>query len=722
MIRWNDGLNIGVQSLDDEHKNLLNIINKLSTVEYANKPLELLELIFDELICALKEHTIHEEALLQESNYIDIKKHTKYHTNLVHNVETLKTNSLALKKSVDIQALNKDLIELLLKHVVIESMPLMKIFKEFQSTKKDKQTSLLKQLTTKTTNILNFTKRLLLSALIPLIGMMILGFIVLWHNYDKYSDMKVTYDISHILQHVNSIVHNLQIERGLSSGHITSKDNKFKENLEKQYIEVDKNIKAFKIKLAAIDKNKLQTINKYINSFKLDIKSLKNLRKNIIRKEITQPNSMKHYSKIITNILNITSKIALFNHSQEVSSSILSLSSILQFKEALGQERAHSVMFIERKNLTPNEYIKFIELISLQKEFLNTFEQTATKSQKQLKDTIVNSTLTKKLNSYRANVKNNNLNKLDSKTIFIDITKYIDYTKELENQLLEEILLLLTKEINQTFTNFILWLIYTISVIMATIFTIYLFEKSSKKQVNQIIDAIKHLAEGGRNLRLISDTMDDKMTQMYDAYETTRQKLLIGDIYMELYQNQKEAELIKQKTKNFLLEKLAYIDPLTDAVNRRKFSELSEHELSRALRYKNNLSFLMLDIDNFKAINDTYGHDAGDSILKHFSSVCIDEIRELDVFARIGGEEFVIMLPETNQDGAYDFAERLRKKVSISKITIDKTIITYSVSIGISVVTQKDKNMKPILKRADEALYEAKENGKNMTIICSSKI
>jgi diguanylate cyclase (GGDEF)-like protein len=148
---------------------------------------------------------------------------------------------------------------------------------------------------------------------------------------------------------------------------------------------------------------------------------------------------------------------------------------------------------------------------------------------------------------------------------------------------------------------------------------------------------------------------------------------------------------------------------------------LSNIELTRSLRYRKNLSFLMLDIDHFKAVNDTYGHAVGDEVLKHFTSICLNMARSLDVIARIGGEEFVVMLPETDAQGAYIFAERFRKSIEQSSVKVDEHVLKYSVSIGISVLhVDEDTDVGDIIKRADEALYRAKESGRNRTVIFES--
>jgi len=171
-----------------------------------------------------------------------------------------------------------------------------------------------------------------------------------------------------------------------------------------------------------------------------------------------------------------------------------------------------------------------------------------------------------------------------------------------------------------------------------------------------------------------------------------------------------------------MLEKLASVDPLTNCLNRRKFEELSNLEMQRSSRYSTPLSFLMLDIDHFKTINDTYGHAIGDDVLKYFSSVCLKLARATDVVARVGGEEFIIMLPETDEKGAFIFAERVREEIYNSILTIDGHTIKYTVSIGISSLdSDRDSAVSMILQRADAAMYEAKESGRNRSVIFKEK-
>lgn len=165
------------------------------------------------------------------------------------------------------------------------------------------------------------------------------------------------------------------------------------------------------------------------------------------------------------------------------------------------------------------------------------------------------------------------------------------------------------------------------------------------------------------------------------------------------------------------LRMLATTDPLTGVNNRRKFLETSERELARCERYNHPLCLLMLDADHFKSVNDNHGHDVGDKVLKLLSDICVHELRDVDVFGRFGGEEFVAALPETSIKTALEVAERLRDSLASVEVPVSGGApLKFTVSIGIAERTKDDKTVHDLLKRADAALYQAKESGRNKVI------
>jgi diguanylate cyclase (GGDEF)-like protein len=155
-------------------------------------------------------------------------------------------------------------------------------------------------------------------------------------------------------------------------------------------------------------------------------------------------------------------------------------------------------------------------------------------------------------------------------------------------------------------------------------------------------------------------------------------------------------------------------DSLTGCLNHRQFIMDFDREFSRVNRYKDNLSLLMVDLDHFKSVNDSYGHPAGDVVLQKVAEAMNTQLRASDTLYRYGGEEFVILLPETDSRGALTVAESIRRKVADTAIVVDgQQTVTITVSIGVACFPQDTEKQEDLLKKADQAVYVAKNNGRN---------
>ncbi|MDD5617653.1 MAG: diguanylate cyclase [Candidatus Omnitrophica bacterium] len=172
------------------------------------------------------------------------------------------------------------------------------------------------------------------------------------------------------------------------------------------------------------------------------------------------------------------------------------------------------------------------------------------------------------------------------------------------------------------------------------------------------------------------------------------------------------------------LKTLAITDGMTGLYVHRYFQIRLQNEFERVTRYKLNLSLIMIDIDHFKAINDTYGHQQGDFILKSLAKIMLELSRKIDIVARYGGEEFCIVLPHTSQDGALIYAERLRNTVESSdfKIASSSKNMKVTISLGIAGLDEtKAQSPEELIKLADSALYQAKETGRNKSCTANTK-
>lgn len=177
---------------------------------------------------------------------------------------------------------------------------------------------------------------------------------------------------------------------------------------------------------------------------------------------------------------------------------------------------------------------------------------------------------------------------------------------------------------------------------------------------------------------------------------------------------------------NLALEALSRVDALSGLSNRRHLFEQGEQELLRSKRALTPFSVLMLDIDYFKLINDSYGHDAGDKVIQALSQICHSTVREIDVVARIGGEEFVVLMPATDLVNAIEVGERLRGLIAATTVELADELadelanefgssrqIHFTVSIGACTSSISDTSFSKVLQRADAAMYQAKHNGRN---------
>lgn len=193
---------------------------------------------------------------------------------------------------------------------------------------------------------------------------------------------------------------------------------------------------------------------------------------------------------------------------------------------------------------------------------------------------------------------------------------------------------------------------------------------------------------------------------MWRTFTTiTRQQRELAEVNITLQDRQTE------------LEHLTSRDGLTGLFNRHTFVQLTEQELARARRHSGATALMLLDLDHFKRINDTHGHPAGDAVLRHVAALLADTVRSTDLVGRLGGEEFIVLLPDTSGDAARNLAEKLRSGIAAHPTVWRDLTIPSTVSIGLSSTTpEHPSGFEGLYSDADTALYEAKKNGRNQVV------
>lgn len=198
----------------------------------------------------------------------------------------------------------------------------------------------------------------------------------------------------------------------------------------------------------------------------------------------------------------------------------------------------------------------------------------------------------------------------------------------------------------------------------------------------------------------------DEFDSIVKAFNSMNHKLSETTVSLETMKN-----IVEERTHE--LEQLSNTDPLTKVANRRALFERGNMEFSREHRTHNKLTLILLDCDYFKNVNDQFGHQVGDELLKHVCQICNQEIRDIDFLARYGGEEFIIILPDCDLNGGVETANRIQRSLAKHSLTIEDKEVNMTLSFGVCMLSDKHANLDQLINDADQAMYLAKNNGRN---------
>ncbi|MCB1167198.1 MAG: GGDEF domain-containing protein [Leptospiraceae bacterium] len=206
-------------------------------------------------------------------------------------------------------------------------------------------------------------------------------------------------------------------------------------------------------------------------------------------------------------------------------------------------------------------------------------------------------------------------------------------------------------------------------------------------------------------------------TQALYVYGTTYLIIIAMSGHFQRLQRKHYQLVLELQDANGRLEHLASTDSLTGILNRRSFVDALEREYRRCKRHREDLALVLFDLDLFKEVNDTRGHPAGDAVLRAMCNAVLEQIRKEDYFARLGGEEFALLLPETDPPHANQFSERIRQTIENLRVAFGASQIAITASFGVTYLHAQDDDEDSILIRADRALYLAKERGRNRVVV-----
>lgn len=246
--------------------------------------------------------------------------------------------------------------------------------------------------------------------------------------------------------------------------------------------------------------------------------------------------------------------------------------------------------------------------------------------------------------------------------------------------------------------------------ILAVSILILLYGSSRLTTVFRVsLNEVKNAFENNRSgdfQRIKLSNHSDEFESIVKAFNIMNHKLSETTVSLAEMKN-----IVEDRTR--VLEELSNTDPLTKVANRRALFERGNMELSRKHRTRNRLSLMLLDCDYFKKVNDQFGHQVGDEVLKHVCKICNDEIRDVDFLGRYGGEEFIIILPDCDLAGGVEIAKRIQNSLIERSLIVENNKLKVTLSIGVAMLSDKHSSFEQLINDADKAMYLAKENGRN---------
>jgi diguanylate cyclase (GGDEF)-like protein/hemerythrin-like metal-binding protein len=698
-IKWSNNLSVGVDQIDDDHKELITIINKM--INEVDKNNNLLMQYFDELEDYTHYHFSREEKLMisqctSDEDRAMVKEHLKEHQYFIKKIPELKQKVVSSSSSDIVYEVIDFLMDWLLEHIIVKDLGLSQCFTSNQSITKNKNNNIFSSFIESINKKFSLYRKVFLLIAIPLL--MLFGLLFLQSSiiYNKYTKLNHIEEKTESYIGINTLINSLQKERGYSNGLIDSKYTNFKKRLSAQ--------RKLTSSVIIENKPKRKILKQYLNIdiIAKELNKIEVIRSKIDSKEINRDETNKYYTNLISKLINIVKNI---NHTQKdiynarVDSSLVTL---LYLKENEGVIRHKGLQKLLLPHSASIEFKKYLLIRDHYKKYLSLFaSDSLLKSLKKINESKY---FTDIKNMEKIIMEDNNTQSItgmkwfDMKSIEIDA-----YSKIINNELKN--IYSYSKHKKESYLFYIIILLLSIIVVLFISFIlIYALRKSIVTPIEEITIAMQNLIKGNKSFYFNTHRRDDLIGQMIIAFNNLRRVMIKSDYTKVLL------DIKDEQVNNY--EKLSYIDPLTNLFNRRKYIESLKIQTERSNKIEKALSLLIVDIDKFKSINDSFGHDVGDHILKAFADSLKSIIQDSGIVTRIGGEEFAIILPDTSKNEAIKISKKIIKYTREAKYRFMNKNISVTVSIGVSIY-KNDSSIEEFIKIADTNLYKAKNTGRN---------
>jgi len=717
-LTWNEGMSVGIKAIDEDHKKILSIVSSILEAINENSSESIIEKSFDDLESSVSSHFKREEDLMREIDYVDFEQHKKGHQTFIAQIPEIKSQIFSSTSVESSEKISQLLYDWVINHILVSDVDYAKAALKLQSQAvKKSPSSLFMRFSNWLSCRIKLSARVFLIAVLPIVGMLMLSFIILKDNYQQYKNMELLSGLTKIVVQINSLTHSLQIERGLSSGYMSSNYQHFFKELIERRKSTDAKIQDFLAQLNhQVDLFDQAQLFSFAQKSKDDIARLNEYRSELEYSSVDQ--MFFAYTQLIGQLLSRVNNLVHIEMDSQLANSIIAISAVLKLKEIMGQERAQGTILIEKNMLDFQNSQDMKILLQRQLDALQVFNYSASEKQKSTCGAFCNEALHKEsLSQLFVALMSSHGSSQTSPQWFMAMTKKIDNFKSISAQMIAELDLQTGLKLTSILHKYYFILAILSGIMLLNILLFITLNHSVITPIRRITHALTQMTLGHNTRQTDSHFANDEIGAMYSAYEMLRRKLTQADIAKNMISHQRRS-LQHRKKESDRYKELASKDTLTGAINRREFNAILEQEIHFAQQSNQGLSIMALDIDHFKIINDTYGHSMGDMALISFYKTCCESVRASDVVARIGGEEFVILMPGMKLQQAEILAERVCNTVQELEIPINDQVITLTVSIGVAQWNANQfNNSDEFLACSDKALYEAKNRGRNCVVV-----
>jgi len=723
---WDEGMSVGIDSLDNDHKQLIAILAQLMSAKNDQLEQSAIDSIFEQLEYYCLSHFSKEEALLATIDYQQLAEHKKSHQTFIKKIPRLKQQWFAdiSKQEVVKEQIILFLQQWLIKHILeddLDYVPAIHNYQEFNRYQKNKKSKhkWLRFTSIKLSQHLILSHRVLITTLLPVAAVLILCLFILKENIQRYQNISMILGLNAVVEEVNELSHSLQAERGLSTGYTSSNYKKFITQLNLRRKSTDDKLKGlFRLLEQPENAHVKKNISEYMLNVQPTAANLPRHRMHLDQGMLSFEETYDVYTQLIEQLLSISDSLIRIEISSSYANEISAINALLHYKEFMGQIRAIGMKMIEnnQESIYSNSNVSL--LLGKQINTLHRFSNSANKAQLLNCGEYCNAnTQRKQLELSYSQVMSLSDESVRAASWFKIMSAKVDTLNILLDKLINEFDEIIFKKSVALKTEGYLMVFALSLFLLASIFFALVLNYSIISPVRKLTYALNDMSAGQHNIHFKRIANNDEIGSMQLAFEKMRRKLLQGDVYKAtVSQQQKELKYRKSQQDHF--QQLALTDALTGAVNRHHFNEVLDQEIANVHNHGSPLSIMVLDIDHFKAVNDSYGHGVGDEVLVLFYQTCLEAVRSTDVVARVGGEEFVIIMPNTELVNAQKFAERLRNKIAQLEIHIAQKQISVTVSIGVSQwKSDLFLNAETFVAHADKSLYQAKNNGRNRVVV-----